>query len=64
LAIDGCLINLPWIEELKEEFGGKTGKAGEVEAISAQSSGLYNCLNHIMILIFSLKKIIKGEKKI
>jgi hypothetical protein len=40
LAIDGCLINLPWVEELKEEYGGKTNKVGEVEAISAQSSGL------------------------
>jgi hypothetical protein len=49
LAIDGCLLNLPWVEELKEEYGGKTNKSGEIEAISAQSSGLYDCLNNIMI---------------
>jgi len=49
LAIDGCLLNLPWIEELKEEYGGKTNKSDEIEAISAQSSGLYDCLNKIMI---------------
>jgi hypothetical protein len=49
LAIDGCLLNLPWIEELKEEYGGKTNKSDEIEAISAQSSGLYDCLNNIMI---------------
>ena len=49
LAIDGMLLNLPWIEELKEEYGGKTNKKDEIEAISAQTSGLYDCLNEIMI---------------
>jgi hypothetical protein len=49
LAIDGTLLDLPWIEELKEEYGGKTNKKGEIEAISAQSSGIYDCLNEIMI---------------
>ena len=49
LAIDGTLLDLPWIEELKEEYGGKTNKEDEIEAISAQSSGLYDCLNETMI---------------
>ena len=49
MAIGGCLLNLPWIEELKEEYGGKTNKSGEIEAISAQSSGLYDCLSNILI---------------
>ena len=49
LAIDGCLIDLLWIEELKEEYGGTTNENGEIEAIKAQSSRLYDCLNNIMI---------------
>jgi hypothetical protein len=49
LAIDGTLLNLPWIEELKEKYGGKTNKKDEIEAISAQASGLYDCLNETMI---------------
>lgn len=49
LAIDGMLLNLPWVEELKNEYGGKTNKSDGIEAISAQSTGLYDCLNNIMI---------------
>jgi hypothetical protein len=49
LAVDGCLLNLPWVDELKEEYGGKTNKTNEIEAISARSSGLYDCLNNIMV---------------
>ena len=37
------------VEELKEEYGGKTNTKGEIQAISARSSGLYDCLNEIMI---------------
>jgi len=43
------LLNLPWVEELKEEYGGKTNNSDEIEAIAARSSGLYDCLNNIMI---------------
>lgn len=49
LAVDGCLLDLPWIEELKDEYGGKTDKTGEIEVIKARSSGLFDCLNNIMI---------------
>jgi hypothetical protein len=49
LAIDGCLLDLPWIDELKEEYGGKVDKNGEVEAIKARSSGLYDVLNNLMV---------------
>ena len=49
LAIDGVLLDLPWVEELKEEYGGKTNNSDEIEAISARSSGLYDCLNNMMI---------------
>ena len=41
--------NLPWVEELKEKYSGKTNKTDEIEAISAQSSGLRDCLNNVMI---------------
>jgi len=44
LAIDGCLLDLPWIEELKEEYGGKTNKTNEIQAICARASGLYDCI--------------------
>jgi len=49
LAIDGVLLDLPWVEELKNEYGGKTNKKDEVQSISARASGLYDCLNEIMI---------------
>jgi len=26
LGIDGILLDLPWVEELKNEYGGKTNK--------------------------------------
>jgi len=38
-AIDGCLLSLPWVEELKEEYGGETDKTKEIESISTRSSG-------------------------
>ncbi|GHU05645.1 hypothetical protein AGMMS49960_22110 [Betaproteobacteria bacterium] len=49
LAIDGCLLDMPWVDELKTEYGGKSNKNGEIEAIKARSSGLYDCDNKIMI---------------
>jgi len=49
LAIDGVLLDLPWIEKLKEEYGGTTNENSEIVAIKARSSGLYDCLNNIMI---------------
>ncbi|MDR2623174.1 MAG: hypothetical protein LBC39_01185 [Methanobrevibacter sp.] len=35
--------------KLKREYGGKTGETGEIQAIKARTSGLYDCLNNIMI---------------
>ncbi|MCL2114669.1 MAG: IS4 family transposase [Methanobrevibacter sp.] len=61
LTIDGYLLNLPWIEELKEEYGGIAGKDHEITAIKAQSSGLYDCLNEIMI-DFEVKPYQVSEK--
>jgi hypothetical protein len=40
---------MPWVDELKMEYGGKSNKNGEIEAIKAKSSGLYDCDNKIMI---------------
>jgi hypothetical protein len=36
LAIDGCLLDMPWVDELKMEYGGKSNKNGEIEAIKAK----------------------------
>jgi hypothetical protein len=49
LAVDGCNLNLLNDETLREEYGGITNKDGVVVRVKAISSGIYDCLNNMMI---------------
>jgi hypothetical protein len=49
LAIDGCNLNLLNDKTLKEEYGGITNKDDMVVRVKAISSGIYDCLNNMMI---------------
>jgi len=49
LIVDGSQQELLNEENLREVYGGTTNKAGEVNHVMAQSSAIYDCLNHMMI---------------
>ena len=49
LAIDGSVMELPNTDSLKECYGGITDKNNNVIVARTQTSGIYDCLNHIMI---------------
>lgn len=49
LAIDGSVIDLPNKKSLKEIYGGIKGTHIEFIKLKAQSSGIYDCLNNMMI---------------
>lgn len=49
LAIDGSVMELPNIDDLKKIYGGITDKNNNVIVARTQSSGVYDCLNKIMI---------------
>lgn len=49
LAIDGSVMELPDTDNLKEYYGGITDKNNNVVVARTQTSGIYDCLNHIMI---------------
>lgn len=49
LGIDGSVIEIPNTNSLKEKYGGIANKDGEIMVARAQTSGIYDCLNHIMI---------------
>lgn len=49
LAIDGSVMELPNTDDLKEVYGGITDKNNNVIVARTQTSGIYDCLNKIMI---------------
>ena len=49
LAIDGSVMELPNTDDLKDLYGGITDKNNNVIVARTQSSGIYDCLNKIMI---------------
>lgn len=49
LAIDGSVMELPNTDDLKELYGGITDKNNNVIVARTQTSGIYDCLNKIMI---------------
>lgn len=49
LAIDGSVMELPNTDDLKKIYGGITDKNNNVIVTRTQSSGVYDCLNKIMI---------------
>ena len=48
-AIDGCVQDLVNDDKLKEEFGGITDENGEIVKVKAQTSGILDVNNNIMI---------------
>lgn len=49
LGIDGSIMEIPNTEELKRQFGGITDNKNNVVVARAQTSGIYDCLNEIML---------------
>lgn len=49
LAIDGSIMELPNTKDLREEYGGITDKNNNVVVARTQTSGIYDCLNKVMI---------------
>lgn len=49
LGIDGSVIEIPNTNNLKEIYGGITDNKKNVIVARAQTSGIYDCINHIMI---------------
>ncbi|WP_169805431.1 IS4 family transposase [Methanobrevibacter cuticularis] len=49
LGIDGCVADLPNHRLLKGEYGGIIGTDTDIIKTKAQTSGVYDCLNHMMI---------------
>lgn len=49
LAIDGSVMELPNTDDLKYLYGGITDKNNNVIVFRAQTSGIYDCLNKMMI---------------
>lgn len=49
LAIDGSLTDLPNNKNLMKEFGGIKGSHNKFIKLKAQTSGIYDCLNNMMI---------------
>lgn len=49
LAIDGSIMELPNTKDLREEYGGITDKNDNVVVARTQTSGIYDCLNKVMI---------------
>jgi hypothetical protein len=63
LAIDGCVQQL-WNEpHLKEYFGEITNKNGDIVNIRTSTSGIYDCLNNIMIN-FQISPYNQSEKNL
>ena len=63
VGIDGMLVDLPWINEFKDQYGGTTNKNKEITAIKAKSSGMYDCLNKTMI-DFEVKPYTTDEREL
>ncbi|WP_042703314.1 IS4 family transposase [Methanobrevibacter arboriphilus] len=63
LAIDGSVIDLPNKKSLKEIYGGIKGTHSEFIKLKAQSSGIYDCLNNMMI-DFQLAPYKTSEKEL
>lgn len=49
LDVDGSIMEIPNTDGLKKSYGGITDKQNNVIVARAQTSGIYDCLNHIMI---------------
>lgn len=49
LAIDGSVMEIPDTDNIREYYGGITDKNDNVIVARTQTSGIYDCLNHIMI---------------
>lgn len=49
LGIDGSIMEIPNTENLKRQFGGITDNKNNVVVARAQTSGIYDCLNEIML---------------
>lgn len=49
LGIDGSVMEIPNTEDLKKQYGGITDNKNNVVVARAQTSGIYDCLNEIMI---------------
>jgi hypothetical protein len=62
LAVDGSKITLPYTEELRQAFGESKNNSNTV-IVQAQSSVLYDVLNHI-VLDSALDKLEKGEREL
>ena len=63
LAIDGSIQELLNEANLREEYGGITNENGEVIHVNARSSGIYDCLNNMMI-DFQIAPYKTSEKKL
>lgn len=49
LGIDGSVMEIPNTDDLKKNYGGITDNKNNIVVARAQTSGIYDCLNEIML---------------